>query len=111
MSVVGTKRLWRLGRACPLCPGISDIDLFRYRQGVIDLDAEITYSALDLCMSEQKLDSPEIAYASIDQGSLRASQRNVFQTALDPARCFRSTPTQAGHIGALSYYGQDRDVR
>jgi hypothetical protein len=29
----------KLGRACPLCPGISDINLFRYCQGVIDLDA------------------------------------------------------------------------
>jgi hypothetical protein len=24
---------WRSGRACPLCPGISDINLFRYCQG------------------------------------------------------------------------------
>ena len=72
--LVARRRLLRLGRACPLCPGISDIDLFRYRQGVIDLDAEITDSALDLCMSEQKLDSPGIAGASIDQGSFRASQ-------------------------------------
>jgi hypothetical protein len=29
----------KVGRACPLCPGISDINLFRYCQGVIDLDA------------------------------------------------------------------------
>ena len=29
------------GRACLLCPGISDINLFRYCQRVIDLDAEI----------------------------------------------------------------------
>ena len=27
-----------MGRACPLCPGISDINLFRYCQSVIDLD-------------------------------------------------------------------------
>jgi hypothetical protein len=32
---------WRVGRACPLCPGISDINLFRYCQGVIDFDASI----------------------------------------------------------------------
>jgi hypothetical protein len=28
-----------VGRACPLCPGSSDINSFRYCQGVIDLDA------------------------------------------------------------------------
>jgi hypothetical protein len=36
------------GRACLLCPGISDINLFRYCQGVIDLDAEIPDRAFDL---------------------------------------------------------------
>ena len=29
-----------MGRARPLCPGISDINLFRYRKGVIDFNAE-----------------------------------------------------------------------
>jgi hypothetical protein len=33
-------RCWT-GRACPLCPGISDVDLFRYREGIIDLDAGV----------------------------------------------------------------------
>jgi hypothetical protein len=28
----------RMGRACLLCPDISDIDLFRYRQRIIHLD-------------------------------------------------------------------------
>jgi hypothetical protein len=64
----------RTGRACPLCPGISDINLFRYCQGVIDLDAEIFDRAFDLGMTEQKLDSPEIARPAVDQGSFRASQ-------------------------------------
>jgi hypothetical protein len=41
------------GRACPLCPGISDINLFRYGQGVIDLNAEIPDRAFDLGMPEQ----------------------------------------------------------
>jgi hypothetical protein len=30
----------RTGRARPLCPGTSDINSFRYCEGVIDLDAE-----------------------------------------------------------------------
>jgi hypothetical protein len=49
---------WRAGRACPLCPGISDINLFRYCQSVIDLDAEIPDRAFDLGMPEQELDGP-----------------------------------------------------
>jgi hypothetical protein len=41
------------GRARQLCPGISDINLFRYGQGVINLDAEIPDRAFDLGMPEQ----------------------------------------------------------
>jgi hypothetical protein len=41
-SVVGTNGRLRSGRACPLCLGISDIDLFRYCQGIVDFDAEIS---------------------------------------------------------------------
>ena len=62
------------GRACLLGPGISDINLFRYCQGVIDLDAEIPDRAFDLGMPEQELDGPEIACPSIDQGSFGAAQ-------------------------------------
>jgi hypothetical protein len=36
-----------LGRACPLCPGISDVDLFSYREGIIDLDTEVSNGAFD----------------------------------------------------------------
>jgi hypothetical protein len=41
MSGCGTKLPSWLGRACPLCPGNSDINLFCYGQGIIDLDAEV----------------------------------------------------------------------
>ena len=39
-------QLARLGpngpsRVCLLCPGSSDVDLFRYGEGIIDLDAKI----------------------------------------------------------------------
>jgi hypothetical protein len=49
--------------------------LFRYRQGVIDLDAEIPDRAFDLGMPEQELDGPEIARPPVDQGRFCASQR------------------------------------
>jgi hypothetical protein len=48
--------------------------LFRYCQGVIDLDAEILDRAFDLGMPKQELDSPEISRPSIDQGSFCAAQ-------------------------------------
>ncbi len=38
--------------------GISDINLFRYCQGVIDLNAEIADRTFDLGMPEQELDGP-----------------------------------------------------
>jgi hypothetical protein len=62
------------GGACLLRPGVSDVDLFRYCQGVIDFDAQISDGAFDLCMPEQKLDGPEISRAPIDQGRFGASQ-------------------------------------
>ena len=80
----------RSGGACPLCPGISDINLFRYCQGVIYFDAEIPDRAFDLGMPEQKLDGPEISCSPVDQGSFRASQRmspkqpRVQSNAADP---------------------------
>ena len=40
------------GRACPLCPAKSDVDLFRHGEGIVDLDAEVAHSALNLRMPE-----------------------------------------------------------
>ena len=69
----GANQIWRLGRAYPLCPGISDINLFCYCQRIIYFDAEISDRAFDLCMSEKKLNGPEIASPPVDQGSFCAS--------------------------------------
>jgi hypothetical protein len=66
---------WRSGRACPLCPGISDINLFCYCQSIVHFDTEISNRAFDLGVAEQKLDSPQITGAPVDQSSLRASER------------------------------------
>jgi hypothetical protein len=41
------------GRAIPLCPGSSDVDLFGYGESVVDLNAEIPDGALDLGMSQR----------------------------------------------------------
>src|SRR3954453_22568069 len=66
---------WRPGRACPLCPGTSGINLFRYCERVIDLDAKIPNRALDLGMSQQELNGPQVACPSINQRSFRAAER------------------------------------
>jgi hypothetical protein len=56
----------RSGKACPLCPGISDINLFRYCQSIVHLDAEISNRAFNLGVAKQKLDGSEIARAPVD---------------------------------------------
>src|SRR5262249_34716581 len=63
------------GRTGPLCPGRSDIDLFRCRERVIDLDAEIADRALDLRVTEQELHGAKIPGAPVDQGRLCPPQR------------------------------------
>ena len=50
-----TYRRWS-GRACLLCPAISDIDLFGYRKCIIDFDAKVTDCALDLRVAQKQLD-------------------------------------------------------
>ncbi len=62
----------RTGRACLLCPDISDVSLLRYRERVVDLDTKVADGALDLGVPEQELDGPQITGAPIDQGHLRA---------------------------------------
>jgi hypothetical protein len=42
-----------MGRARPLCPGDSDIDLFGDRERVVNLDPEISDRAFDLGVAEQ----------------------------------------------------------
>jgi hypothetical protein len=62
-----------LGRACLLCPGSSDVDLFRYGKGIIDLDSEVPDSTFDLGVTEQELHGPQITSTSVNQGCLGPS--------------------------------------
>src|SRR5581483_4176025 len=75
MTLVAPTRRLKAGQNMSALPGISDINLFSYCQGVIDLDAKIPDRAFDLGMPEQELDGPEIPGAPVDQGSLGASER------------------------------------
>jgi hypothetical protein len=62
-----------IGRSCLLCPGNSDINLFRYGKGIIDLDAEVPDGAFDLGVPEQELHGAQIAGTPVDQGCLGPS--------------------------------------
>ena len=68
-----------LGRARRLCPGISDINLFRYRKSVVDLDAKVPDGALDFGVTEQELNRPQVARAPINQGCLRSPTATTSQ--------------------------------
>jgi hypothetical protein len=54
------------GQSMSALPGYFRINLFRYCLSAIDLYAKIPDRAFDLGMTEQELDSPEIACPSID---------------------------------------------
>jgi hypothetical protein len=49
------------GGACLLCPGSSDVNLFCYGKGIIDLDVEVPDGAFNLCVSEQEPHGTQIA--------------------------------------------------
>jgi hypothetical protein len=48
--------------------------LLGYRNGVINLDAEVSYGALDLGVTEEQLDRPQISGASISVALVRRSE-------------------------------------
>lgn len=74
LPVMAHRCLCVLGRACPLCPGISDVDLFSYREGIIDLDAEVSDGAFDFGVAKQELHGAQVAGSTIDQRRLCSPQ-------------------------------------
>jgi hypothetical protein len=71
----GTNLPKLVGPSMSALPGNSDINLFCYGQGVIDLDAEVSDGAFDFGMAEQKLHGPQVAGAPVDQGRFGPSER------------------------------------
>ena len=55
-------------------PGDSDIDLFRYCNRVINFNAQISSGALDPSVTEQQLNSTEVAGPTIDHGSFGSAK-------------------------------------
>jgi hypothetical protein len=63
------------GKARPLCPCTSDINLFRYCERIVNFDTEIVDCAFDLRMTEQQLNRTEITGPAVDEGRLCAAER------------------------------------
>ena len=55
MTAYGTRAKWKEGKASSALPCSSDVNLFSYRLGIIDFNAEIPDSALDLRMTQELL--------------------------------------------------------
>src|SRR3546814_7087 len=70
----GTTLTLRRGQSVSALPQSSDVDLFGYGESVIDLDAQIADSALDLAVTEQELNVSQIACSPVDQGRFGPSE-------------------------------------
>jgi hypothetical protein len=70
LAAYGATRRNGTGGACLLCPGNSDINLFRYGKGIIDLNATVPNGTFNLCVPEQELHGAQIAGTPVDQGRL-----------------------------------------
>ena len=60
------------GRALLLCPVPSNVDLLRYGEGIVHINAEISHCALYLSVTKQELDGAQIPGAAVDQRRLRS---------------------------------------
>ena len=74
VALFGTNLLTLVGQNMWFCPGNSDVNLFRYSQGIIDFDAKVSHGAFYLGMAEQKLHGTQIAGTPIDQSGLGSSE-------------------------------------
>jgi hypothetical protein len=72
-SVVGAMLPMQADWGAAAAPPISDVNLFRDRQCIVNFDAEVTNGAFDLRVTEQQLDRPEVAGPTVDQSRFRAA--------------------------------------
>ena len=96
MSENGTHLPVLRGQSVSALPQFSDLDLFGNRKGIVDLDAEVSHGALDLGMTQQKLDGPEIPRSTVDQrrlGPAKGMRAVEGRIEADPCHPFRN---QAG---------------
>ena len=91
MSGSGPEPSVRAAQSASALPPKSDVNLFCYREGVVDLDAEIPNGALDLSMPQKELYGSQVAGSAIDQGRLcpakgmRSEQMRIQSDVGEPA--------------------------
>jgi hypothetical protein len=91
-----------MGRACPLCPVDSDINLFGNRERIVDLNTEIADRAFDLGVTEQELHGSQIPRASVDQRCLSPAKRvGAKHPRVKPDAC-HPVQQEGEHIGGSS---------
>jgi hypothetical protein len=56
-------------------PSKSGVNLFRDRESVIHLDAEISDGTLDLGVTQKELHGSQVAGSAMDQGQLGSAKR------------------------------------
>ena len=88
-------------RALLLCRVPSNVDLLRYGEGIVHINAEIPHSALYLSVTKQKLDGAQIPGAPIDQCRLEEHASCKAMSAFTVAiRCKADMPF-ALHMSAF----------
>jgi hypothetical protein len=60
------------GQSISALPFILNVDLLRYGEGIVHINAEIPHSAFYLGVTKQKLDGAQITGAAVDQRRLRS---------------------------------------
>ena len=86
-------------RALLLCPAPSKVDLLRYGDGIVHINAEIPGSALYLSVTKQKLDGAQIPGAPIDQCRLEEHASCKAMSAFTVAiRCKADISSCTAHV-------------
>lgn len=91
----------RAEQSASALPPKSDVNLFCYREGVVDLDAEISDGSLDLSAPEG---AARLADYRFDGKSKlpRSGEWNASRTGSGPVQCQRSSEIAGGHTGGSS---------
>jgi hypothetical protein len=55
VDLMAPNRPMRVGQSRDALPGVSDVDLFGYREGIIHLDAEVSDGTFDFGVAKQEL--------------------------------------------------------
>lgn len=63
-----------IGQSASALPSGSDVDLLGDGESIIDLNAEIPDSALDLRVPKEQLNGPQVAGSPVNQGRLGSTQ-------------------------------------